>query len=230
MTLQVFSRASDTEKGLVDVHWRVGGKTGLVKTRVVDDVSDQVVAAELAATHWLLTGKAVMGRDRTGHGLRLVFSRGAVKKLVRKDSTKRDLAIYARYLTTRFEKARIDVEKEPIEHGEDLVLDDLLVEGPPRILFFSPCIGWLEVTTHAIERYVERPNSGEISKAWASLTRRLSSPDFCQVDLPPEVLARKKIKHQDGQEVWKHPWDTMHYVVVPKADGTKMLVTTFPRG
>lgn len=232
MTLRVRSEpCPDTPSpSCIDVHWFTGAtKSGVVRVTIVPEVSDPAVAAELAAAHWLLTEKCVLGADRTGSGLKLVFSRGAVKKLVRKDSGKYDLAVWARYLITRFEKAKLEIDKDPIEHAPEPLHDSLVMEGPPRPLMHSPKIGWFDVTEHALERYVDRSNCGTINHAWPSMQRRLANPDLKMVDLPEDVLRRKKLKHGADQEIWRHPDDTTHYVFVPNPDGTKVLVTVFTR-
>lgn len=230
MTLRVRSEpcVDNPSPSCIDVHWRTGAtKSGVVRVTVVPKLSDPAVAAELGAVHWLLTEKNVLGEGRTGNGLKIVFSRGAVKKLLRKDSDKFDLAVYARYLMTRFEKAKLEVDKDPIEHAPDPARDEILLDEPARTMVLSPRMGWVEITAHAIEQYVERSNSGAVNNAYASLARRLENPMLQKVDVPERVLRHKRIKHQTDQEIWRHPDDTTHYTLVPRDDGTKVLVTVY---
>jgi len=42
-------------------------------------------------------------------------------------------------------------------------------------------------------------------------------------------LRHKRIKHQTDQEIWRHPDDTTHYTLVPREDGSKILVTVYQR-
>jgi hypothetical protein len=212
------------------VHWCTGAtKSGIVRVTIVPPVSDVGVAAELAAVNYLLLQKCVLGENRTGVGIKLVFSRGAVKKLVRKDSSKYDLTIWARYLSTRFRDSVLEVDKEPIKHAAEPPLDVIKVEAPPKAQMFSPKVGWFEVTIHALERYMSRSNCGVITRAWSSMQRRMLNPDLVPAKIPETVLSWKKIKHGSGQEIWKHPDDTMHYVFVPSDDGSKIMVTVFTR-
>lgn len=226
MTLIVRSERCETHPKLVNVHWHAAAtKTGVVRVTVEPDVSDIAVAAELGAVHWLLTEKHVLGKDRTGNGIKLVFSRGAVKKLLRKESAKHDLAIYARHLMTRFKNATIEVSKDAFEHAQELILDHWVMQGPQDVRVFSPRIGWVNITTHSIEQYANHSNSGPILDPYPSLVRRLKNPDLIPYIPPKRVLEHKLAKYGPNQEFWTHPSDSTTYTVVPQDDGSKTLVT-----
>lgn len=230
MTLTVLTTPIPDTTNAFRVTWKTGGtRSGLVNVTMHADVSDPLIAAELYAAHWLLTIKEVLGSKRSGTGVKIVFSRGAVKKLIRKDSSKVDLAIYARYLTTRFDKAVLEVSKDVFELTDTASEDAIHVNEPPQTLVDAGNLGTIEISEHAIDRYVERSNSGEISNAWPSLLKRLANKEMRQVTLSDELLRKKKAKYQAGQEIWKHPDDTTHYVVVRNNVGVGTLVTVFDR-
>ncbi|MDX7526908.1 hypothetical protein SJ358_25290, partial [Enterobacter hormaechei] len=69
------------------------------------------IAAELYAIHHLLSVKEMMGSNRSGNGLQIRVSKGAIKKLQKQRSTQHSLYSLTRFLLTRYQEAQISVEK-----------------------------------------------------------------------------------------------------------------------
>jgi hypothetical protein len=217
------------------VFWRVGGRIGVIEITLEPDLelSDQATAAELAAIQHLLSDKEIMGANRTGKGVILNVSRGAIRKLKIGSSSKADLTPYAVFLNTRYHEAVIEVGKKApwvptaIEGLEHVHLN---VSGPRYETINTPCMGRVVVTKHAIEQYEDRFCEGDLSRTWVSLTKRLQNPELAPIVLPPRVLKHKLMSYGDkAATIWRHPDGTLHFAVVDDPSGTRVLVTVFYR-
>lgn len=217
------------------VFWRVGGRIGIVDIVMATklELSDPATAAELMAIQHILSDKEAMGANRTGKGIILDVSRGAVRKLKLGTSNKADLTPYAAFLNTRYHEAKIEVSKKTswvpvsLEVAEH---DQLQVDGPLPESVDTPRMGKVVVTKHAIEQYENRFSEGELSRTWASLTKRLQNPELAPIVLPPRVLKHKLMSYGDkAATIWRHPDGTLHFAVVDDPSGTKVLVTVFYR-
>ncbi len=217
------------------VCWRIGGRVGRIRVEFRADrsLSDLGTAAELAAVQFLLSDKEVMGSNRTGKGIILDVSRGAIRKLKHGTSNKKDLAPYAAFLVTRYHEATITVAKkatwipgeiDQVEH------DELVVEGPRFESVDTPRMGRITVTKHAIEQYEERFSEGDLTRTWASLVKRLQNAELSPVALPPKVEKHKARLYGDRTaRAWRHPDGTLHFVVAENEDGSRSLITVFYR-
>ncbi len=151
--------------------------TGLnAKGRVRVEISakeDPRIAAELAAMQFLLEEKNVCGQDKTGAGLELSVSFGAIRKLLRTDSSKEALAPYATFLRTRFIGANIHVENRKLEWIDDKCdaqRDELVVLEPNLPKLEVGGFGQVELTGHAVEQYISRFGfESRPEKAWRAL-------------------------------------------------------------
>lgn len=164
------------------VRWMTGLDTkGIVLVTVSDDIDDGKVAAELAVARWLLEVHNVCGHDKTGAGLVLYFSAGAVKKLARGESAKNWLARYAHFLRTRFYGAEIAVENRDHDwtsfEAEPLSLDATTREID---LLDMRGAGRVELTAHAIEQYAERFERKAV-RAWRELRALMVDPKLYEV-------------------------------------------------
>lgn len=217
------------------VFWRVGGRIGAIDITLDPDIelSDQATAAELVAIQHLLSDKEIMGANRTGKGVILNVSRGAIRKLKIGSSSKADLMPYAVFLNTRYHEAAIEVGKKSPwvpETIEGIELEHLNVNGPRYEAVNTPRMGRVVVTKHAIEQYEERFCEGDLSRTWASLVKRLQNPELATTVLPPNVARHKLMTYGDkAAKIWRHPDGTLHFVVVDAPDGSKVLVTVFYR-
>ena len=173
--LRVFTRATATED-VFETYWSTGLEhAGRFVVQVPRGISDGRVAAELAVVRHLLIVSNACGHDKAGAGLRLWFSSGAVRKLMKGDSAKQDLAPYAVFLRNRFLGAEVHIETRPSEWLSRIAgmvdADPLDARCPARETIDLTGVGEVELTAHAMEQYVERFGKSPI-KAWRELKKR----------------------------------------------------------
>jgi hypothetical protein len=126
------------------------------------------IAAELYAIHHLLSVKEVMGSNRSGNGLQIRVSKGAIKKLQKQRSTQHSLYSLTRFLLTRYQEAQISVEKRDdwlLHSFEEYSVDNATVIEIDEVINV-PNIGPVVVTRHALERFVERLSDGVPKHPW----------------------------------------------------------------
>lgn len=171
---ELYLATNPTEDPCVfDTYW----KTGLVtKGRVritVPYLHDGKTAAELSAAKYLLETKCVCGHNKAGSGLILFTSCGTIQDLLLAESDKIYLAPYANFLRTRFLGAEISVAEAPYEWADERCetqVDFVEITSPGVTTIEVAGIGQVELTVHAIDRYMERfERPGE--KAWRELIR-----------------------------------------------------------
>jgi hypothetical protein len=195
------------------------------------DGQDPLATAELVALRYLLGEAAVLNHNRTGSNLRLVVSKGAIKKLARQDSHKRVLYDYGYPLLTRYADAVIEVCKDRAWLPDITELSDIpLINGERyRGIELLQChgLGQVGVTLHALERYQQYCNVRDLSRAWKSLQKRLKGA-LHSVELPDRVLKHKIGTYGIAPQVLKHPTDVLHYVFANQ-QAYPVLVTVFQR-
>lgn len=114
MVLTLLTKQVDGE---FTVYWKTGlrrgGELKVDLGEQYDKLPEQQkpIAAELYAIHHLLSVKEVMGSNRSGNGLQIRVSKGAIKKLQKQRSTQHSLYSLTRFLLTRYQEAQISVEK-----------------------------------------------------------------------------------------------------------------------
>lgn len=164
-----------TEDPLVfDTCWM----TGLIeKGRVrvtVPRLDDGRTAAELAATQYLLTVKNVCGHNKAGAGLVIRASSSTVLDLANLGTSQKSyLAPYANFLRTRFLGVTIEHAEAPFVWADELCeqqLDFIEVEKPSLTVIDIAEVGPVELTAHAVEKYVKRFDR-KPEKAWRELQR-----------------------------------------------------------
>lgn len=245
MTLTTVSKKISDKNVLV--YWRVGTKRkGVLDVRMDFSSEDQEVIAELIAIRHLIMNKKVFCCTPTsGIGLRLVVSKGAIRKITQGRSDKVFASRFASLLTGRMEGIIIEVSRNmefmPDEADADY---PMLVEAldasakdfsSPYEVIETPSIGTLSVTRHAVKRYKERVSSvtGDeiMHRPWASLFSRLRNPDLEISPLDDKVIRHKMRRYgaNNKVEIWSHPTDKLRYTVVIRPDNTKILVTVFER-
>ena len=190
-----------------DVYWR----TGLtIKGRVIVTMSDsrvendEIIAAELAVTRYLLEDRNVCGHNKSGKGLTIRAGFGAIRKLLREDSDKSYLSPYANFLRTRFAGACVEIENRKIEWANeecDRDVAELLVNGPVLATIVVGNIGEVELTSHALQRYIERAEVSPLNGwrkmvAWARKATRLNhSPKSWRTRLKYQKEAVFAVSH-----------------------------------
>jgi hypothetical protein len=192
-----------------NVFWMTGENTRGVVEVTPPDIDDADVASELVAIRYLLEECNVCGHKKTGNGLRLRVSQGAIRRLVQVRSSKDHLAPYAVFLRTRFIGADIAVEKDTgwTDHPSCLSnKSSLLVERAKPVLVTLGGFGEVEVTAHAIEQFNER-FCPQIGRVWSR---------FC-ISVQQSVRAvhtkRKPISDAKHRKVGEYALDSKREVV-----------------
>jgi hypothetical protein len=231
-TLTVFA-STDLEfndHAVVRVYWCTGlHRKKAVDVRLALTCQDRQAAAEAIAIRYLLGEMNVFNANRTGINLRIVVSKGAIKKMARQTTQKIDLYEYGYPILTRYGEAKIEVSKDRSWFPPDETLTEVpLIQGETLRgieKLESETMGLVAVTRHALERYAEHCGTLDMNTTWKNLHRRLKG---CieKIPLPPKVITHKLKKYGEAPEVWKHPDDPLHYVFCSRSDH-KVLVTVF---
>ncbi|OUL57074.1 hypothetical protein [Pseudoalteromonas ulvae] len=231
MVLTLLTKQIDGE---FTVYWKTGlRRAGELKVDLgeqYDKLPEQQkpIAAELYAIHHLLSVKEVMGSNRSGNGLQIRVSKGAIKKLQKQRSTQHSLYSLTRFLLTRYQEAQISVEKRDdwLSHSfEEYSVDNATVREIDEVINV-PNIGPVVVTRHALERFVERLSDGVPKHPWKALCSILLYAVLEKAKLPEKVASRKAKKYAQEAEFWQHVGSMMYFVIVP-GGLIKTLVTVF---
>lgn len=205
---------------------------GCVRIEVNSSDPDGAIIAELHAIQYLLEIAEVVGENRAGDKfLTLIVSAGAIRKLARMDSVKKDLAEHAIFLTTRFSGCNIKVEKDDrwiVPSCEPSITLDSSIRLDETVTM--PVIGKVWITAHVVEQFAERFGvTSSFGDAWRKLTKIASDERIREVDLRS---AKTKLKYSlQGKEVGRyfyHP--TQHAVLVVVNDKKRnkpVLVTAY---
>jgi hypothetical protein len=213
---------------------RVYCRSGARRQSAVDvtlalSCQDPLAAAEAIAIRYLLGEVCIFNANRTGINLKLVVSKGALKKLARQATRKFDLYEYGHPLLTRYAEAEVAVSKDRSWFpGEDKLGEIPLIDGERRRgieKLHSDGMGLIAVTRHALERYAAHCGTLDRNTAWKNLHRRLKGR-LDPIPLSAPVLRHKLKKYGEAPEVWKHPDNPLHYVFCHQSDH-KLLVTVF---
>lgn len=170
--LRLVTRPTD-DPNVFDTYWMTGlVQKGRVRTTVF--LSDCLeIAAELSALQHLLEVKNVCGHDKSGAGLRIWVSYDEIVALMNESSGKFYLSAYANFLRTRFYGADVIVDSESVDWADQLCeqqVDEISVYTPALTTIELAGIGVIELTAHAVKRYVERFERPKV-KAWRDLVK-----------------------------------------------------------
>ncbi len=231
-TLTVFATPASVfdDHVVVRVYWCSGlHRKKAVDIRLALTCQDPLAAAEAVAIRYLLGEANIFNTNRTGINLKIVVSKGAIKKMARQATQKLELYEYGYPILTRYGEAEISVSKDkawfpqyeelfnvPLVNGEAL-------RGIEKI--HSEGMGMVAVTLHALQRYAEHCGTLDMNTSWRNLHRRLKT-SLNKIQLPPRVMLHKLKKYGEAPEVWTSPDNPLHYVFVPKSDH-RVLVTVF---
>jgi hypothetical protein len=231
MVLTLLTKQIDGE---FTVYWKTGlrrgGELKVDLGEQYDKLPEQQkpIAAELYAIHHLLSVKEVMGSNRSGNGLQIRVSKGAIKKLQKQRSTQHLLYSLTRFLLTRYQEAKISVEKRDdwLSYSfEEYSVDNVTVREIDEVINV-PNIGPVLVTRHALERFVERLSDGVPKHPWKALCSKLLCSGLTKTQLPENVAIQKAKKYAQQANFWQHVGSRMYFVVVPSGL-VKTLVTVF---
>lgn len=231
-TLKVHAESSFeySDYSLIRVYWMSGKlRKSAIDIKLPLSCQDKFSAAELIAIRYVLGELKVYNAHRTGINLKIVVSKGAIKKMAKKSTSKFDLYEYGYPIFTRYAEAEISVSKDkswyPSEEelGQVTVIDGESLRGIEKI--HTESLGVIGISFHAMEKYIKHCGTIDMSRTWKNLNRRFNGV-LVQEELPSNVLKHKLRKYGDAPEVWKHPDDTVHYVFCNR-DDYKILVTVF---
>ena len=178
-----------------DTYWMTGlVQKGRVRTTIYVSDDCAIVAAELAALQYLLEIQNACGHDKAGAGLRLRISQEEIMSLLNESSQLYFLSDYANFLKTRFLGAEVEVNTDDFSWADELCeqqVAEISVYGPCKTTIEVAGIGTVELTSHAVERYVERFQR-PAAKGWRDLVKL--AKEAVQVTLPRKEI--HNLKHR----------------------------------
>jgi hypothetical protein len=224
--LRLFTK--DRPDGAFDVFWMTGNKSKGVFEVCLPDMSDARVAAELAVTRTLLVERNACGHNKTGAGLCLVVSAGAIRKLIRQESNKAHLAPYALFLRTRFVGAQVTVEKDSswIDDSCRENREVLTVTQPEPEFIVVGGFGEVELTAHVLERYGKH-FGGKVERLWINLAAAAQEAEAGDL---PKRKALSNVRHRRVGAFAINRRRNVVFVVVPPDVATRRpkLATAYP--
>lgn len=220
------------------VAWSIGSnKKGILRVSLPSLYTEAPLIAELCAIRHLLLTEAVFNvRTIDGKGIQIHSSSGAIKKLALGKSAKKEAAPFARFLRVRLTELSYSVLRNnaflPEANDPEVTWGDLHVLEEQFQTPYEPvecgALGAVAITEHAIERYQERNDSGDMRSPLRSLLRRLNNENLVQLPLSQEVIDYKNRKYGSDNdiEVWGHYTSDVSFLLLNK-DGHKVLLTVF---
>lgn len=223
--MRLTTHTQSDESGAVKVAWYAGpDNNGIV---VVDNLPslDTEIAAELVAIKHLLFKYRVFKRELiSGRGVALHISNPHIKKLASHKSTKRHLTRYATFIEEGLEDVTFVLEQKRKDSQLFNRDNQLTIDANENVavgIYPTEAIGNIRITKHALDRYVERNESGDLTNPKASLLKRLKNPSIQPLKLPIHVLKAKtdrylpfKQKHDQYQvEYWGHPGHKIFFTI-----------------
>jgi len=195
---------------------------------------DALDYVELYGIWFYLMGIQYAGMMRSSKNLRLVVSRGAIKRLLRETSSKSHLFQFTNAIRTQFFGLfDIEVDKNP-SWVTDLDLSACVKwDGtpPPYPAESNPIAGPVEITYHALERYYETTNKEGRADLIFQKVCRIVREATTQMTLPEDVQRHKSLKYGDRNKndlylTTKSGWQA----VVSESDrGNKYVATVYMR-
>lgn len=237
LTVYADSKIEHSDHVTVRVYWMTGKR----RRKAIDvdlplTCQDRLAAAEVVASRYLLGEANIFNVNRTGNYLKLVFSKGAIKKMLKNAANRKyspekpDLYEFGYPIFTRYAEAKIEVSKDKAwfpseeEMGDVPVIDGQAFRGIEKIQ--TELLGVIGITRHAMERYGDHCGTNDMNTTWKNINRRFKRGKIDQINLPSRVIMHKLKKYGEAPEVWKHPDNPLHYVFCNKPDH-KLLVTVF---
>ena len=173
-----------------DTCWMTGlERKGRIQI-TVPNLDDARTAAELAAMEHLLTKMNVCGHNKAGAGLVIHASCSAILDLMNGVSPHGYLAPYVNFLRTRFFGATVKICEAPFVWADERCEAQVTyveVNEPAVTVIDVAGVGEVELTAHAVEKYVNRIERQPV-KAWRELIRIAR-------EAKPAVLEGRKVLH-----------------------------------
>lgn len=237
--------------GHVDVAWCLSARNyGSYRVDISKEKGiapqEMAVVAELSVLrHLTSSDKSPIQHEYTAGTLLFSVSKGAIKRLLKKQSTMSEAYRYAGFLRTRFRGTAIEVKKDfdfwdanELDHDESN-RKELVITDDFRNPYYSvriPGMGVIDITEHAIERYDElhqtEPNTS-VKSPYQSMLRRLKNPELSRYEIPSYAQSNKTVKYNgtDREEYWRHPSAGEVFIIIRNTlTGAKTLVTVATPG
>lgn len=228
-------KAMQTGDRSAKVLWYLGReRLGAINVEIPFDSDSVEALAEMAVVrHLTLEDPQLPGPLRSGKGIRAVVTKGAIKKAAKGRSKITSMAKYSAFLKGRLAGIEIvvDHKNKMLPEEDTKATKTIQLNLDPHETVDTPALGPVKITDHAFNRFLERVDLGDANSPFASLVKRLSSPDLKRVKVPEEVIQKKIRKYEDGRAItiYRHPTENIHYGVLPSENGFA-LVTVFLRG
>src|SRR5690606_18342550 len=212
------------------VLWATGAsKKGALIVESPYEVDDIDVLSELTAIRYLLMERQILGNPvKSGKGISITVTKGAIKKLIKGKSQKRYLQKFAAFFKTRLIGVELKVDKNSTFLPPDDIepTDTICPDARTYEVVETPKLGRVLVTDHALMRYMERSFDGKPENAYKSLANRLIQEDLVEIKLPPRVTKHKSRKYGTNQStsIWRHRSDSLHFALVKEGE-SNVLVT-----
>ena len=241
MNLTVYSEKINQSSALV--FWKTNADmSGLVQVELEFESNSVAIIAELIAIKELLVNQQITGSQLlSGSNLVINVSKGAIKKIIKGKSDKKEVVKFASFLNFISDGLEVNTHRWiPTESDKEYLQGRTTSVHANTIEFVqntikinnTPCFGSVLISEHGLRRFQENTliESGECKRPLAALVKRISHKNLIKVKLPEKVISYKEKKYQgnQGYEVWKHPDSTLNFAFVTNQPSTvKTLVTVF---
>lgn len=196
--------------------------------------NDALDYVELFGIWFYLMGIEYAGKMRSSKNLRLVVSRGAIKRLLRETSSKAHLFQFTNAIRTQFfGMTDIEVDKNP-DWASDLELNACVKwDGSPPAYpsVVNPVAGPVVITYHALERYYENTNKEGRADLIFQKVCRLVREASIQTTLPDSVQRHKSQKYgaRNKNDLYLNTRSGWQAVVSESERGAKFVATVYMR-
>lgn len=238
MTYKVvrFHTSKGAEEGFYQVAFS-GDYRYLQKLEVqsaVDFGNDALDYVELFGIWYFLMSIEIAGQGRRAKNLKLIVSRGAIKRLLRESSSKAHLFSFTNALRTQFFGLNdIEVDKTSAWAASvgtsACVRWDGLPPDYPEIE--NPVLGHVRVTHHAVERYYDATNrEGRADQVFQRVCRILR--EASQEALLPEHVVQHKSRtyaHANDATRYLNTQSGWQAVILSPANEKPLLATVYQR-
>ncbi|KRW83765.1 hypothetical protein [Marinobacter sp. P4B1] len=189
------------------VSWMTANQAGIIPVHVDIETEDERILAEMAGLRHLLIEKEVLGMARTGEGLTINVSCGAIRKLLQRKSSKKELVKYSTWMRSRFADAIVKAPKKSIspnqvearmkEQGK-VMSDPIVINEDYESRDTIPTtLGQVCISHHAVYRLEERLGMKNSSAAWRLIRKTLQTDNLTPAELPESVRNKKRRKYCD---------------------------------
>lgn len=222
-------QASKTGSDAVKVVWFTGLNNNGMITIKMPEQENRISIAELTAARFLLLEKRVFGRAPSyGKGLVLEVSDQTFNDLCYSKQS-RELKCASQFLTTQLQGLYLSGGVEIYGDLNDKNHDEIGCYDSPYPTFNTPKLGTVAISQHALHRFQERHNHGDIKAPWRSLRNQLSHPSLKKHHLSKKTRFQKLLRYgEDDSQVWSNPTGNLYFQLI-KSGEHLLLVTVFSK-